>query len=252
MNAFVVGFGVFGLLFTGALVGMALRRALPENHFIPEAKDTVRLAIGLVVTMTGLVLGMLVSSAKTSYDSQKNKVADMSSQIILADYLLRVYGPDATPLRLQERQIVQQGVDRIWPPEGAGLPQLKPRNSAQDFYEQLQTLVPKNETQAAIKAQVLSMTLSMQKTNSLLFLESEQSSASIPLIMTVTSWLLAIFISFGIFAPRNGTVIATLIVCALAVSAAIFIIIQMYSPFTGVLRIAPTAVHDALAQMASP
>jgi hypothetical protein len=73
---------------------------------------------------------------------------------------------------------------------------------------------------------------------------------SIPLLLVVTSWLLAIFISFGIFAPSNATVIMTLLVCAIAASAAIFIIMSMYSPFSGVLKISPAAVRDALSQMA--
>jgi hypothetical protein len=251
MNSFAVGLGVFALLFTGALIGMALRRRLPETHFIPEAKDTVRLAIGLVVTMTGLVLGMLVSSAKTYYDGQKNKVSDMSSQILLLDYLLRVYGPEADPIRMQERQLVERGVNRIWPPKPSEI-QLRPVNNTQNFYLQLQTMAPKNDLQVAVKAQVMAMTLTLQKTNWQMFLESEQASASKPLIVVVTSWLLAIFVSFGIFAPRNPTVVATLIVCALAVSAAIFIILEMYSPFNGLLGISPGPVRDALAQMARP
>ena len=84
-----------------------------------------------------------------------------------------------------------------------------------------------------------------------MFLESEQASVSIPLLVAVTSWLVAIFVSFGMFAPSNTTVLMTLLVCALAVSGAIFIIMEMYSPFSGMLRISPVAIQDALNQMGS-
>ena len=93
MSSLQVSSIVFALVFSGAPTGMALRRILPDKHFGTDAKDTVRLATSLIVTMTGLVLGMLVSSAKTYYDTQKNVVAEISSQVILLDSLLTEYGP---------------------------------------------------------------------------------------------------------------------------------------------------------------
>lgn len=251
MNSIVVSFGVFVIIFSGALLGMFLRRSLPQEHFGADAKDAVRLAVGLIVTMTGLVLGMLVSSAKSSYDTQANSVAEMSSQIILLDHLLTLYGPEAKPIRIEALASVQAATDRIWPKVASGESQLRPRDASKDFYREMELLVPKNERQAAQKAEILSMISALRKSQWLMFLKSEQTSVSIPLLSVVTAWLVAIFVSFGIFAPPNTTVIVTLIVCALAVSAAIFIILEMYSPFSGTLRISPAAVHDALKQMAA-
>jgi fumarate reductase subunit D len=242
---------VFALLFAGALAGMGLRRILPAEHFGADAKDTVRLAIGLVVTMTGLVLGMLVSSAKTYHDGQKGKVAEMSAEILFLDQLLTIYGPEAKQIRIEAYQFAEDGAERIWPSQASGQVQLRPKDNVAEFYQQLQLLAPKNDMQIAIKAELMSRTLDLRKADWLMFLESEQTSASIRLVAVVTSWLLAIFISFGIFAPPNSTVIVTLIVCAVAVSAAIFIIMEMYSPFSGIFRISPTAIHDALDQMAT-
>jgi hypothetical protein len=249
MHAFVVSLLVFAIVFSGALAGMALRRALPQEHFGTDAKDTVRLAIGLIVTMAGLVLGMLVSSAKTYYDGQKNVVAEMSSQIIFLDTLLINYGPEAKDTRKSAHQFVEDAVDRIWPTEESRLFQLKPKNDGRDINAQLELLVPTNERQVAIKSQVTSVIQDLRKTYWLMFLETEQTSISIPLLVVVTSWLVAIFIGFGIFAPSNSTVMVTLIICALAVSAAIFIIMEMYSPFSGILKISPVAIRDALHQM---
>ena len=249
MHSFAVSSFIFAIVFGGAIAGMFLRRALPEDHLGTDAKETVRLAIGLVVTMTGLVLGMLVSSAKGYYDGQKNVVAQMSSQIIVLDALLIDYGPDAKQLRRETRQFGQDAMERIWPRGASGLFQLRPRDDTAKINAELELLVPKDNRQAALKAQIASEIRDVRSAYWLMFLETEQTSISVPLLIVVTSWLVAIFISFGIFAPKNATVMVTLVICAAAVSAAIFIIMEMYSPFSGILKISPVAVRDALSQM---
>ncbi len=241
---------VFVLVFGGSLAGMAIRRILPEAHFEPEARDAVRLAIGLVVTMTGLVLGMLVSSARTFYEGEKNQVAQMSSDMVLLTDLLAAYGPETAQDRTLARQFVQEAVERIWPTERSQVSQLRPGDTAKEVYQHIEALVPKNDAQKAMKAELMSVTVDLRKSYWLMYLQTEQPSIAIPLLGVVTSWLVVIFVSFGLLAPRNATVFVTLIVCALAVSAAIFIIMSMYSPFQGVLKIPPTAVHDAMSQMA--
>jgi Protein of unknown function (DUF4239) len=251
MSSVAISFFVFTLTFAGALIGMALRRALPQDHLGQDAKDTMRLAVGLVITMTGLVLGMLVSSAKTYYDSQKSKIAAMSTDIILLDTSLTAFGPEAAQARVLARMFVEDAIDRIWPSEKSRSSQLRPKNDDQTFTMDLQLLVPKNDAQTSAKTQIESLVQSMKKSYWLMFLESEQALLPMPLLVVVTSWLVTIFISFGIFAPPNPTVVLTLIICALAVSAAIFIIMEMYSPFSGVLRISSAPVRDALNQMAA-
>jgi hypothetical protein len=116
---------------------------------------------------------------------------------------------------------------------------------------QMRLLVPKNSDQASLKNQMPPLVLRLKQTNWMLYLDSEQNSVSTPLLVVVTSWLTAIFISFGLFVPPRATVIVTLIVCSMAVSAAVFIIISMYSPFSGVFRISPAPIRDALNQMAA-
>ncbi|WP_260735676.1 bestrophin-like domain [Tunturiibacter lichenicola] len=250
MNSLAVSFVVFSLVFSGALVGIVLRRALPQEHLGEDAKDTMRLAIGLVAAMTGLVLGMLVSSAKTYYDGQRSKVAEMSTEVILLDNALAIFGHDSEPLRVEIRQSVGDAVDRIWPKEKSRLSELRPKSNDDVLNAQMQLLIPKNDEQVYAKTQVALLMQSLRKSYWLMFLESEQATIPIPLLAVVTLWLVTIFISFGIFAPKNATVMATLVICALSVSGAIFVILEMYSPFSGVLRISSTAVRDAMDQLA--
>ncbi|HSY36437.1 MAG TPA: hypothetical protein VK814_11855 [Acidobacteriaceae bacterium] len=240
---------VFALVFGGALAGMAVRRVKPDERFVPEAKDSIRLAIGLVVTMTGLVLGMLVSSGKTFYDSEKSQVAEMSSEVIFLSDLLKAYGPETVQLRVEAHDSVEEIVDRIWPKDSAQSFQLKPTSKGADFYEHVELLVPRNAEQAAVKAQLLAAILNLRKTYWFLYLQSEQTSITVPVLWAVTLWLVVIFFSFGVFAPRIQNVFLTFGICAMAVSIAIFIILSMNSPFTGAFRISPAAVHDVLGQI---
>src|ERR1700722_3717747 len=105
MNSIVVSSIIFAIVFAAALVGMVVR--VPEEHLGAEAKDVVRLATGLVATMAALVLGMLVSSAKSSYDARKNDVAEMSYEVLAIDRVLAKFGPDASELRGEFRQGVE-------------------------------------------------------------------------------------------------------------------------------------------------
>lgn len=246
MNALTMSCIEFVLVFGGALAGMAVRRAKPDDRFTQEARDSIRLAIGLVITMTGLVLGMLVSSGKTFYDSQKNQVAELSAQVIFVNDLLSAYGPETKELRIEARSSIEGIVDRIWPRNKNQSFELKPSTYGSNFYDHVQLLVPKNEAQASMKAQILASTLNLRKTYWLLFLQSQQTSITIPVLSAVTAWLVVIFFSFGLFAPRIPNVILTYVICAIAVSIAIFIILSMNSPFSGAFRISPAAVRDVL------
>ena len=249
MHPFNVSLVVFLWVFGGAIVGMLLRKFLPEDHLTSDAKDVVRLATGLVVTMSALVLGMLVSSAKSSYDFQKAEVSTMAARIVLLDRVLATYGPETAETRVQLRKFVESAIDRVWPSERKRHPELEPRVNVDRMFDALQALTPQSPQQIAARSEALAMSLELRESRWLLFLQSENSSVSIPLLVVVVSWLAAIFISFGLFAPPNPTVIVTLIVCAIAVSAAIFIIQEMYTPFSGLLKISSAPIVDALNQL---
>jgi len=251
MNSIVVSSIVFVSIFAAAVLGMAIRRILPEDHVGSDAKEVVRLATGLIATMSALVLGMLVSSAKSSYDASKNEVAEMSSDIVAIDRLLAKYGPETGELRAEFRQLVEFGLDRLWPSSASRHAELRPADHGQVLADKLMLLEPKNDTQVAAKTQITSMVIALHKSQWLLFLKSEQKPIPIPLLVVLILWLAAIFASFGLFAPSNPTVVATLALSALAVSSAIFIILEMYTPFSGVLRISPEPILEALRQMGS-
>jgi Protein of unknown function (DUF4239) len=249
MNSVVVGLISFTCIFASALLGMAIRRALPENHLAADGKEVVRLSTALISTMAAMVLGMLISSAKTSYDARKNDVAEMASEMVSIDRLLSKYGPEGAGVRAELRQNVQFGLDRIWPKEASLHAELQPGSRGEALADELEQLAPANARQASIKTQILSLALKERDTQWLLFLKSEQTAIPFVLLLVLVSWMAAIFASFGLYAPLNATVIVALVISAIAVSAAIFIMLEMYTPFTGVLRISPQPVIEALKQM---
>jgi hypothetical protein len=240
---------MFACTFGGALLGMFLRPLLPENHLSPESKSIVNLGAGIIGTMAALVLGLLVASAKGSYDTQSNELTDMSSKIVLLDRVLAHYGPETKDVRDLLRTAVNRMLTQVWQEEEPQHSQTAPTAAGGEIvYDKLQQLSPKDENQRSLKAQALAMAMTLGQTRWLMF-EQRGSSISKPLLIIIIFWFTINFVSFGLFAPRNGTVMATLCLCALAVSGAIFLILEMYEPFTGLIRIPSAPLHNALAQL---
>jgi len=249
METILVSAIVFLVVFSGALAGMKLRDIVPQSQLGPEVKDIIRLVTGLLVTMTALVLGMLVSAANTSYQQRKDQLTEMASDFVGVDRMLGSYGPETQSAREQLHSLAEASLQSIWPNQESQGPQLNPTDTGQIFYNQLQLLQPKNEAQVAVKAAAISAAIGLRRTYWLMFLGSEGSSLSLPLLVVVVMWLTAIFVSFGLFAPRNNTVFVTLVVCAAAVSGAVFVTMAMYTPFSGVMKISSLPLRDALIRM---
>ena len=247
MKSIAVTSIIFGLIFGAALAGMAVRPT--HDPLGSEAKEVVRLTTGLITTMTGLVLGMLVSSAKSIYDAGKDEVANVSMQIVLIDRLLAGYGPETAEIRSQFRQLVEVGIERIWPRQGSLLSDLRPTDQSQILVDQMRLLEPKNDRQASALAQANPLILNLRQRQWAMFLKMQQAAIPLPLLVVVVSWLAIIFFSFGLFAAPNTIMLVTFAVGALGVSSAIFIIRAMYTPFAGALKISPAPILKALGEM---
>jgi hypothetical protein len=248
MRSILVGSIVFAVVFGGALAGIALRWVLPESQLGPEVKDIIQISTGLLVTMTALVLGMLVSSANSSYQERKSELAEMASNFVVV-HLLASFGLQTEEIRRELRALADVSVERIWPSQKSRQSELRPTGDGQLFFEHLQNLLPKNEAQTLARNEAIVTGVRLRRTYWIMFIKSEQNSLPFPLLVVVVAWLTAIFISFGLFAPTSYTVILSLLVCALSVSGAVFIVMEMYTPFRGIMRISSSPIHDALSRM---
>ena len=246
MSQIAIGWIVFACVFGGALIGMYLRHFLPEHHLIAESKDIVNLGMGLVATMAALVLALLIGSAQGSFGTKQSEITQVSSTIILLDRVLALYGPETKDVRDLLRGAVVRTLNQISPEKSSHPAQLDPLATRGHFlFEKIVVLKPQNDDQRSIKAQALSLALDLGQTRWLMF-EQMGSSISMPFLILLVFWITIIFFSFGLFAPPNATVIATLFVCALSVAAAIYMILELDQPFKGLVQISSAPLRDAL------
>ena len=249
MSSIAISFLTLALVFGGALFGIFLRTSLPEHHLTSDSKDVVKLGIGLVGTMAALVLGLLIASAKSSFDMQSAELTEMSSKLVLLDRVLAHYGPAAQ----ESRDLVRVSVGRTL----AGMElQARTRDSHSDpmsagseiLYDKVQALVPANDAQRTMQGQALGLVIALGQMRWLIY-EQRASSVSMPLLVVLISWLTIIFVSFGLFAPFNATVLTSLFVSALSFSGAIFLILEMYTPYGGLIQISNAPLRAALAHL---
>src|SRR5437762_11132164 len=118
MNSLTIGLISAGCIFGGVLLGML--NVLPEHHLDTPSKDTVKVGAGMLATLTALVLGLLVSSAKSSFDAMNAGIAQAGAKVILFDHILADYGPETKDAREQLRHTVASTIERIWPAKNTG------------------------------------------------------------------------------------------------------------------------------------
>lgn len=246
MNATVIGLLAFAGILGATLLGMRLRATLPDHHLSAETKDTVRVGMGLVATMTALLLGLLVASAKGSYDNQRTQVILISAKVSFLDRALVVYGPETAESRTLLRASTDGLIQKLWPDKKLQVAQADPTiSTGQALFSSIHKLTPQNDEQRALKALALDTVTDLGKTRWLLFAQADTSIPTALLIMVVV-WLAIISLSFGLFAPTNKTVVITMIVVSLLVSSAMFLILELDRPFNGVIQISSAPMHNAL------
>jgi hypothetical protein len=173
----------------------------------------------------------------------------ISADIILLDRVMARYGPETKDARSLLKQSVAAAIERFWPGDPGRRATIGPGASpVEALFDRLQDLSPQNETQRALQSQALTMALDLARTRVLLF-EQLRSSIPVPFLVVLVFWLAIIFASFGLFAPTNTTVIATFFVCALSVSGAVFLILELDRSFEGFVQVSSAPLRAALAQL---
>ena len=246
---------VFACIFGGTLLGMMVRALLPEKHLSADTKDVIKLGMGLIGTMTALVLGLLIASAKSSYDAQRNGLAQMSANVIVLDRTLAHYGTESKDVRDRIHDSVEDLLRRTWPAEyrqsGSTEAPSATEGRYEDVIDKIEALKPENDAQRALQAQALKTAGDIGQTRWLMFAQ-KGGSIPTPFLVVLVSWLTLLFTSFGLFAPHNPTAAITLLICAAAVATAIFLILELDQPFGGMMQISSAPLRNALAQLGRP
>jgi hypothetical protein len=249
MNPLTVGVIVTTLLFGGSLFGILLNTTLPVHHLSTDSKDVVKLAMAMLGTLSALVIGLLIASAKNSFDLRDLEFKRSAANLVLMDRVMAHYGPETGEARTLLRRIVASRVQQMSSPNGpSGLLPVGPGGGVEELQDLLRALPPRNDAQRWLQSRALQISGEVSQAQWLLF---EQSTGSIqwPFLAVLTFWLSIIFTSFGLFAPRNGTVMTFLFVGAVSVGGSMFLIVDMDQPYRGIIQTSIAPLQTALDQL---
>lgn len=251
MGPLVKGAIAFGCVLGGALAGMLVRTRIPEEYQGPDSKDVVRLVMGLVVTTVALALGLLVGSAKSFYDTQNAEMAQLAANYIMLDLVLTSYGPETTDARAELRNVLMRQLDRPERRASSTKSYVSIRSGTRmgdTLFYKIEELAATNDHQRYFKQQALNLGIQLGQTRWLMY---EQNTVPFPgfLLIMLVGWLILLFVSFGVFAPRNPLVFAGMFASAAAVCGAILLILAMYQPQGVPIRMSDAPLRAALEQL---
>ena len=248
MSPIAISGVAFAVILGGAFLGTFLRNALPDHHLAEGSKDVVRLGTGLIGTIAALVLGLLIASAKSSYDTQSSQVRHMTANIILLDHFLAQYGPETGAARNLMRRGVVVLADRMWRQNSSEVEKAAPfeASAASDaLYAKLQELSPQNDSQRSLQGRAIQTSTNIAQTRLLLFTQTD-NSIPMPFLVVLIFWLTIIFATFSLFARPNAIVIGSLFIFGLSAAGAIYLILELGQPFAGLMQISSAPLRNAL------
>ena len=246
----IIGLILFVGLVGVTLLGGCLRRLVPAEHLSADSKEVVKLALGLVATMTAILLGLLISSAKGTFDTTRSEVTQMAAKVALLDRVLKLYGPEAMDARRALQDTIADGVRRMWPAERSGPARVDPNQQMGDaLYVAVQRLPPHDDTQRDLKTQATNLMVQLAELRALLQAQAIPSLSK-PLLIALVSWLVVIFFGFSLLAPANPTSTLALVAGAFSVACAVFIILELNYPFAGAIRIPSEPMTNVLDHLA--
>lgn len=252
MSAIAISAIAFASIFGATVLSMLLRSILPDRYLSAESKEVVSLGITLIATMSAVLLGLLISSTRTSYEEKRSQVVRMTADIIELDLLMKDYGPEARPVRQVMRDAVPSMIDFIWR-DNASRFRLEanavPDAGAEAVLYQLQQLAPHDDGQRARRERALQVGLDLAKIQLLLFAQPA-NAISTPFITVLVLWLTVVFATFSLYARANPLILVVLFVCALSAASAIFLILDLDRPFVGLLQIPSAPLRNALPPLA--
>lgn len=246
MSASTIALLVFICCFGAALIGLYIR--LPPHHLDSDFKDTVRLVTALIATMSALVLGLLISSANTTYETQAAELQQMSTDIAQLDRMLVLYGPETRELQDFVRKALTAAHQRIWPADRSQPVNLDPllvQTQSDAFYQKLLNLTPKTAAQTRAQDAAWQLASSITQLRVLIY-EQRGGSISWPLLTVLIFWVSVLFLGFGLFSRTHVTLIVVLIVGAMSVAGAIFLILELNQPYAGLIRLSDAPIRSAI------
>jgi uncharacterized membrane protein YjjB (DUF3815 family) len=247
-----IGLIAFCCIFGAGLIGLVLRNWLPEGHQTEATQKIVQTTMNVVAILAALVLGLLIVSTKTNFDTRSQEIETFSANLTLLDRELAYFGPVSKDIRALLRAFATQKITQTWRTDRGLTPvmdQIQTARMLDDIEDRLRALTPPDEVQRAARTSALHLSGELKRTSRLLSVQ-QGSQTPRPFLVAVIFWVSMLFLSFTIFAPPNGTVIAAIFIGALSVAIAVNLIFDMDQPFSGFVRISPMPMQQAVDRMA--
>jgi hypothetical protein len=251
MSSLVVALIVFVCVFASGMLGLGLRSFLPAHHLSEDSTVIVKLGAGLMATLAALVLGLLIASAKVSFDRLNDEFMQTAATVIMVDRTLADYGPEAKEARELLRRTYASSVELFYSGGGAGKAEADVPDSlvrVEQFQQKLRELAPRNDMQRMLQSDTLARSHDLAQTRWILF-RPGQGAIPTPFLAVLVLWLGILFAGFGLVSANNRTAIATLFVCALSVSGALFLIEDIAHPLEGLMQISRAPAQIALSHL---
>lgn len=248
----IIGLIAFAAILASAFGGWAARQLLPTHHLGDETKSLVTVSMAVVGTITALVLGLLISNANTSFITRSGEVTALSADILRLDQMMRLYGPETDPARGKLVQFAERKTDDLFPEDPRDIRVADP--STYQVLQQAENLLlelrpPQDDPRHRwLLDQALAHAAKIGNTHWLLAQQTGQGTPKV-FVALVVFWLALLFASFGLFAPRNFTSALVLVLCAVAVSGAVEMILELEQPFGGLLHISPAPMQEAVERL---
>jgi hypothetical protein len=242
---------VAGAVFVSAIVGFNLHRVLPEQHLSKETHDVIRLGAGMLSVPASLVLGLLIATVKTAYDNTHSALRVYAANLTVLDETLRDYGDGALAARRELRDYTTRLLDDVWrrPYDHPFLVENRVAGELLEHVrEAIRSLPTATRDEQSLVADALQVASTLLRERWLL-IEREGSSVHHIVIVILTLWIAAIFISFGINAPQHATMYGVFFVLSIAIGSAIFLVLETDRPFGGLMQLSGRPIETALGHM---
>ena len=233
-------------LTAGVAFGMMLRDRLPKQH-LDGAKEVVRLGAGFLATLSAVLISLMITSAKSSYDTQDGHFRTLAAYLVETDQLLVQYGPETLQIRILMRQAVPAAIDRIWREKRAGAQDsaFTSASLAEQIGGAIATLSPANDAQRALKRRIEEASDAIARTRLLMFADGE-AAIPMPLLLILIFWLAVVFASYSLFVEPGRIVVVALLVFALSISSALFLVADLSQPFAGLMQLPKEQLRQTL------
>ena len=248
MDSLLFAVTVAVLAFGAGMLGLKLHVWLPERHAPERSREMIGAITGLIGLLLALVLGTLVGSAYTLYATQKAEIETLAARSLQLDSALEGYGPEAQPARDGLRKAITESYDKIWGRETADLEGMDVKSvvtGAKGLNQFLMSLTPKTDAQKQMLSTANAAASQIEQTRVLMMLQLA-GGINWAMLAIVMCWSLLLFCGYGLVSPVNATVVASLALGAVAVASAIFLIIELSQPYTGLIKIPPGAIEETI------